>query len=215
MILNNSGCISAGRSTDDDAGPRLGWRRRIFLVEASGNVEPLKLSGHTRTLETFCSQYRIKMEKFSTPQSTTLPNRATISTPFASPLFSGIFPGSPLMHSPERSLQHLEVIPPLSLDGTLHNQMLSGTILHSSQASPLGPRKLSTPVSYLNEKLQRSPQVGVVHLALQSDSAGLILTLVLRNLTFQILVSLSMQYVQYFYAIYFQCSRLVITIPMH
>ena len=126
---------------------------------------------------------------FSTPQGTASNTATKISTPFASPLFSGIFPGSPLKHSPELALHHLEVIPPLSLDGSVHNQMFSGTIAHSPQGSPLGPRKLSIPVSYLNEKLQRSPQVGIVHLALQSDSAGLILTLVLSNLTFLVLIN--------------------------
>lgn len=167
------------KSADDEVGPCLGWRRRVFLVEAWGSSEALKLSEHTRSLESFCSQHRIKLEKFSSSYGASS-TAASISTPFASPLFSGSFPGSPLLlHSPELGLHHLghpEVVPPLSLDGGGQSQFLSGMISHSPQRSPpLGPRQLSVPVSLLNEQLQRSPQVGIVHLALQSDSAGLIL----------------------------------------
>lgn len=151
------------------------------MVEAWGSSEMLKLSGHIRSLESFCSKHRIKLEKFNNTHVASGATAST-STPFTSPLFSGSFPGSPLLHSPELGLHHLghsEVVPPLSLDGGGPIQLLSGNVSQSSLASPtLIPRQLSVPVSSLNEKLQRSPQVGIVHLALQSDSAGLILGLV-------------------------------------
>eukprot|EP00250_Pteridium_aquilinum_P010694 c19570_g1_i2 orf=492-3833(-) len=160
---------------DVEVGPCLGWRRRVFLVEAWGTVEALKLSGHIRSLESFCSRHRIKLEKFNGTQVASCA-AASVSTPFTSPLFSSSFPGSPLLHSPELGLHHLghsEIVPPLSLDGGGQSQL---NVSQSSLISPaLGPRQLSVPVSSLNEKLQRSPQVGIIHLALQSDSVGLIL----------------------------------------
>ncbi|KAH7298485.1 hypothetical protein KP509_25G046000 [Ceratopteris richardii] len=161
---------------EDEGGACLGWRRRVFLVEASGNTEALKLSGHIRSLEIFCSQHRIKLEKFAGTQVASGTGTSR-STPFTSPLFSGSFPGSPLMHSPELSFHHIgnsERVPPLSLDGGAQNY-LSGNALQSPLVSPLGPRQLAPLVSSLNEKLQKSPQVGIIHLALESDSAGLIL----------------------------------------
>lgn len=165
-------------SMGDGAGPFLGWRRRVFLAEAWGSSEFLKLSGHIRSLESFCARHIIKLENFSSSFGASNA-AASSSTPFASPLFSGSFPGSPLLHSPELGLHqwgHPEFVPPLSLDGG-QSHLLSGKMPHSPQKSPsLGPPQLPGPTSLLNERLQSSPQVGIVHLALQSDLAGLILS---------------------------------------
>lgn len=79
------------------------------------------------------------------------------------------------MPSPELGFHHMghsEVVPPLSLDG---GQLSANASQSPLISPPLGPRQLSLPASSLHEKLQRSPQVGIVHLALQSDSGGLIL----------------------------------------
>ncbi|MCO5598027.1 hypothetical protein L7F22_052116 [Adiantum nelumboides] len=169
--------LPTNQSNEEMVGPCLGWRRRIFLVEASGSSEALKFSGHIRSLESFCSQHRIKLEKFAGAHVASVV-AATSVTPFTSPLFSGSFPGSPLLPSPELGFHHVghsEVVPPLSLDGGSQSQLSANASQSPLTSPPLGPRQLSLPVSSLHEKLQRSPQVGIVHLALQSDSAGLIL----------------------------------------
>lgn len=94
----------------------------------------------------------------------------TFQTPFASPLFTGSFPSSPLVYSPDigQRIGRIDLVPPLSLDGHL------GKTIASPPMSPRGLRQLSLPVKSLHEKLQNSPQVGVIHLALQNDSDGLI-----------------------------------------
>ncbi|XP_022723920.1 phospholipase A I-like [Durio zibethinus] len=61
------------------------------------------------------------------------------------------------------------MVPPLSLDG-----LQSGKTA-SPPKSP-GPRQLSLPVRSLHEMLQNLPQVGIIHLALQNDSIGSILS---------------------------------------
>ena len=96
----------------------------------------------------------------------------TFPTPFASPMFTGSFPSSPLLYSPDvgpHRIGRIDMVPPLSLDG----QSLKTAA--SPPKSPQGPRQLSLPVQSLLEKLQNSPQVGIIHLALQNDSLGSIL----------------------------------------
>lgn len=95
---------------------------------------------------------------------------STFPTPFASPLFTGSFPSSPLVYSPDigQRIGRIDLVPPLSLDGQL------GKTVASPPLSPRGLRQFSLPVKALHEKLQNSPQVGVIHLALQADTDGLI-----------------------------------------
>jgi hypothetical protein len=96
---------------------------------------------------------------------------STFPTPFASPLFTGSFPSSPLFNSPDigHRIGRIDLVPPLSLDGQ------QGKAVASPPLSPRGLRQLSLPVKTLHEKLLNSPQVGVIHLALQADSDGLII----------------------------------------
>lgn len=93
----------------------------------------------------------------------------SLATPFASPLF-GSFPSSPHVYSPDigQRIGRIDLVPPFSLDGQ------TGKAVASPPISPRGLRQLSLPVRLLHEKLQNSPQVGVIHLALQNDSDGLI-----------------------------------------
>lgn len=162
----------------DEIGPCLGWRRRILLVEASQNPDLVKSIHHARSLETFCARHGIKLE-FLTRMSGTSRSAVPVSTPFTSPLFTGSFPTSPLLYSPEVGLQQLsrlDLVPPLSLDGGQSQvQLASGKASFSPPRSPpLGPRQFSGPLLALQEKLQSSHQVGIVHFALQCDSLGLI-----------------------------------------
>ncbi|KAI5081182.1 hypothetical protein GOP47_0004365 [Adiantum capillus-veneris] len=175
--LRHAPLPSKQSNEEEVVGACLGWRRRVFLVEAWGSSETLKLSGHIHSLESFCSHHRIKLEKFVGAHVASSA-AASSATPFTSPLFTGSFPGSPLLPSPELGFHHVghpEVVPPLSLDGGGQSQVSVNASQSPLTSPPLGPRQLSLPVSSLHEKLQRSPQVGIVHLALQSDSAGLIL----------------------------------------
>lgn len=161
----------------DEIGPCLGWRRRILLVEACQSPDLVKSINHARSLETFCTRHGIKLE-FLTRMSAISRSAVHVSTPFTSPLFTGSFPTSPLLYSPEVSLQQLsrlDLVPPLSLDGGQSQVQLSGKATNSPPRSPpLGPRQFSGPLLALQEKLQSSHQVGIVHFALQCDSLGLI-----------------------------------------
>ncbi|KAK8470847.1 hypothetical protein PHAVU_003G077100 [Phaseolus vulgaris] len=160
-------------SLEGTNGPTLGWRRNVLLVEASHNPDSGKVIHHARELESFCARNGIRLSFIQglsgivkTVPSTTFP------TPFASPLFTGSFPSSPLMYSPDlgQRIGRIDLVPPLSLDGQL------GKTVASPPMSPRGLRQLSFPVKSLHEKLQNSPQVGVIHLSLQNDSNGLIVS---------------------------------------
>lgn len=115
---------------------------------------------------------------------------ASFPTPFASPLF-GSFPSSPRVYSPNigQRIGRIDLVPSLSLDGQ------PGKSFASPPISPRGLRQLSLPVQLLHEKLQNSPQVGVIHLALQNDSDGLIV----RYLPLYILKSFSLVLVLFLY----------------
>ncbi|KAF3965203.1 hypothetical protein ACB098_05G177400 [Castanea mollissima] len=164
---------SKGSSADVN-GPSLGWRRNVLLVEASHSPDSGRTVHHARALESFCSRNGIRLSLLQgisgivkTVPATTFP------TPFASPLFTGSFPSSPLLYSPDFGPQRvgrIDMVPPLSLDGQ------SGKAAVSPPKSPSGPRQLSLPVRSLHEKLQNSPQVGIIHLSLQNDSIGSILS---------------------------------------
>ncbi|XP_031494059.1 phospholipase A I isoform X1 [Nymphaea colorata] len=162
----------------DDASPCLGWRRTVLLLESSQDPDSAKATHHARALETFCSRKGIRLSMMnrmcvSSKAATAFP------TPFTSPLFNGSFPSSPLTYSPEFGHQRanrMDLIPPLSLDG-LQSQAATGKVSISPPDTPSsGPRQLSVLVQSLHEKLQNLPQVGIVHLALENDSVGSILS---------------------------------------
>lgn len=161
-------------SAADENSPSLGWRRNVLLIEASHSPDAGKVMHHARELEAFCSKngIRISLMQGTSGDSKTVPS-STFPTPFTSPLFTGSFPSSPLLYSPDvgpQRLGRIDMVPPLSLDGHL------GKGAAFTPESPSGPRELSSPVRTLHEKLQNSPQVGIVHLALQNDSLGSILS---------------------------------------
>ncbi|PSS04704.1 Phospholipase A I like [Actinidia chinensis var. chinensis] len=154
--------------------PSLGWRRNVLLVEASHSLDSGRVFHHARSLETFCSQNGIRISVVNgisgTPKA--VPG-TTFPTPFASPLFTGSFPSSPLLYSPDvgpHRIGRIDLVPPLSLDGFLAKTVAS------PPESPPKPRQFSLHVRSLHEKLQNSPQVGIVHLALQNDTSGAILS---------------------------------------
>lgn len=133
----------------------------------------MKSKVHTHYLETFCLRRNIRLELFnSVPEAPKV--QSHVRTPFTSPPFTGSLSGTPHVFSPDVGMHPLvrpEVVPPLSLDGSA-----LGKVSHSPPGSPtLGPHQLSAPVMALQEKLQASPQIGLVHLALHSDAEGLVL----------------------------------------
>ncbi|GAB4826615.1 Phospholipase A I [Ancistrocladus abbreviatus] len=163
------------RAANDGSSPSLGWRRSVLLVEASHSPDSGRVVHHARSLETFCSNTGIRISCVNGASGSLKATSATTFTsPFTSPLFTGSFPSSPLVCSPDivpDRIGRIDLVPPLSLDG----HQLGKTVL-SPPKSPSGPRQLSLPVQTLFEKLQNSPQVGVVHLSLQNDTTGAILS---------------------------------------
>ncbi|XP_047954768.1 phospholipase A I-like [Salvia hispanica] len=152
----------------------LGWRRGVLLIEASNSPDSGRVFHHARTLETFCGSNGIKLSlvngTFGTMKAS--PGSA-LPTLFTSPLFTGSFPSSPLVYSPDMGPQpvgRIDLVPPLSLDG-VHSAKSTA----SPPESPPKRRQLAVPILSLHEKIQNSPQVGVIHLALQNDTRGSIL----------------------------------------
>nr|XP_043620589.1 phospholipase A I [Erigeron canadensis] len=173
--LNSQQFLKAKGPNTGENGPSLGWRRNVLLVEASHNPDSGRAFNHARSLQTFCSDHGIRVSHLNAASGTlNKPDPGTsFPTPFTSPLFTGSFPSSPLLYSPDLGLHRvgrIESVPHLSLDG-FHSNRTS-----SPPESPTVPRQLSAPVRLLLEKLQSSPQVGVVHLALQNDTTGSILS---------------------------------------
>ncbi|PIN21146.1 Intracellular membrane-bound Ca2+-independent phospholipase A2 [Handroanthus impetiginosus] len=153
----------------------LGWRRGVLLVEASNSPDSGRVFHHARTLETFCASNGIRLSLASGASGTikAAPGSA-VPTPFTSPLFTGSFPSTPLIYSPDIGPQRagrIDLVPPLSLDG-FHSAKSTA----SPPESPPKRRQLSMPVLSLHEKIQNSTQAGVVHLALQNDTRGSILS---------------------------------------
>ncbi|KAL9236627.1 hypothetical protein vseg_011271 [Gypsophila vaccaria] len=166
--------LSRPKSENDEGSPSLGWRRNVLLVEASNSPDSGRIVHHARSLETFCSHSGIRLDTVTGIPNPPKPFSGTsISSPFASPMFTGSFPSSPRFYSPDiaQRVGRIDLVPPLSLDG--HQPSKSNS---PPQVSPSGPRQLSLPVQSLFHKLKNSPQVGVVHLALQIDTTGAILS---------------------------------------
>ncbi|KAE8808992.1 phospholipase A I [Hordeum vulgare] len=162
--------LSSSKSGLSESNPTLGWRRVVLLVEASFSPDFGKKINHTRSLEAFCSQNGIRLTLMNSTSGFGNPTTA-LPTPITSPLFTGSFPSSPLLYSPEgtQRIGRIDLVPPLSLDG--HPLMKS-----SPPTSPIKSWQPSGHVRSLYDKLQNMPQVGVIHLALQNDSTGSILS---------------------------------------
>lgn len=130
------------------------------------------MTRHAQALDSFCTQHGIRLSRMQGLSGTVKANPATaFPTPVTSPMFTGSFPSTPHVYSPDygQRIGRIDLIPPLSLDGPM------GKITASPPVSPRGLRQLPLPVQLLHEKLQNSPQVGVIHLALQNDIDGLIM----------------------------------------
>ncbi|CAK7351091.1 unnamed protein product [Dovyalis caffra] len=170
-IMKSQQFSKAKVSNADESSPSLGWRRNVLLVEALQSPDSGRVVHHARALESFCSRNAIRLSLMHAASgiARTMP-KGTFPSPFASPLITGSFPSSPLLFSPDFGSQRsgrIDMVPPLSLDGK--------TAL-SPPMSPSKHRQLSLPVRSLHEKLQNSPQVGIIHLSLQNDSSGSILS---------------------------------------
>ncbi|KAK9092096.1 hypothetical protein Syun_027007 [Stephania yunnanensis] len=157
----------------DENSPSLGWRRMVLLVEASQSPDSGRAIHHARSLESFCARNGIKLALINRMPGfgRSIP-ATTFPTPFTSPMFTGSFPSSPSFYSPEvgpQRINRIDLVPPLSLDG-----FQAGKAAGSPPKSP-GHRQLSAPAQSMHDKLQNSPQVGIVHLALENDVVGSIL----------------------------------------
>lgn len=144
----------------------------VLLVESSNSPDAGKTVNHVQLLETFCARNHIRLSLInSSTRISKLP--IAVPTPFASPLFTGSFPSSPLLYSPEsgpRRANHIDLVPPLSLDG---HQVGKASLAPPTSLSV--SKQPSVHVQALHEKLQNLQQVGIIHLALQNDSTGSIL----------------------------------------
>ncbi|KAL6546732.1 Phospholipase A I [Orobanche minor] len=167
--------ISREKRVSSENRASLGWRRGVLLVEASNSPDSGRVHHHARTLETFCASNGIKLSLASGASGTIkAASGSSLPTPFTSPLFTGSFSSTPLIYSPDIGPQRvgrIDLVPPLNLDG-FH----SAKSTTSPPESPPKRRQLSITVLSLHEKIQNSPQVGVVHLALQNDTRGSILS---------------------------------------
>ncbi|PWA63242.1 armadillo-type fold protein [Artemisia annua] len=153
-------------TTVGENGPSLGWRRNVLLVKASNSLDLKKNFNHVQSLETFCSDNGIQISLVDVTSATPKPLQ---ETSFPSPLLSGSFQSNPLDIGPRRTGGR-DLTPHFNLGGN-HTKKTS-----YPQESEVTPRNLSKPIQLLHEKLQNSPQVGVVHLALENDSNGSILS---------------------------------------
>ncbi|KAL0693790.1 hypothetical protein Bca4012_060970 [Brassica carinata] len=158
-----------------ESSPSLGWRRNVLLVEAQHSPDSGRVKHHARALESFCSSNGIKLSSLHATPGGPKPSPGTaFPTPFNSPLISGSLPTSPLLFTPDHGPQkfnRIDMVPPLSLDGG-H----AGKTVLSPPSSPPPKRQLYLPLRQMHEKLQNLPQVGIIHLALQNDSNGSILS---------------------------------------
>ncbi|KAF8051898.1 hypothetical protein N665_1655s0005 [Sinapis alba] len=162
-------------SNSRENSPSLGWRRNVLLVEAQHSPDSGRVKHHARALESFCSSNGIKLSSLHATPGGPKPSPGTaFPTPFNSPLISGSLPTSPLLFTPDHGPQkfnRIDMVPPLSLDGA-H----AGKTVLSPPSSPPPKRQLYLPLRQMHEKLQNLPQVGIIHLALQNDSNGSILS---------------------------------------
>jgi hypothetical protein len=153
----------------------------VLLVEASFSPDSVKKINHARSFETFCSQNSIRIALMNSASGFGKPT-TILPAQITSPLFTGSFPSSPLLYSPEgtQRIGRIDLVPPLSLDGHTTTKL-------SPPTSPLRSRQPAVHVQSLYDKLQNMPQVGVIHLALQNDSTGSVLRYASHALTYYFL----------------------------
>nr|XP_043611234.1 phospholipase A I-like [Erigeron canadensis] len=166
--LQSQQLFKANRPNTGENGPFLGWRRNMLLVKAS--TDSRKKINHIQSLETFCSGIGINLSiddvasgPLNTVQETSFPS------PFTSPMYNGGFPSCPLNTGTHKTGRN-DLRPNLSLNG---NYAVKSSF---PLESPTTPRQLSMPIRLLHERLRNSPQVGVVHFALENDSNGSVLS---------------------------------------
>ncbi|XP_068656988.1 phospholipase A I-like [Aristolochia californica] len=173
LITQHLTRTKASNSVLDENSPSLGMRRMVLLVESSYSPDSGKPIQHARSVESFCARNGIRLSLLNKIPGLPKPV-ASFQTPFTSPLFTGSFPSSPVLYSPDvgsQRINRIDLVPPLSLDG-----FQTGKVSVSPPKSPTEMRQVSIPVRSLHEKLQSLPQVGIIHLALQNDSVGSILS---------------------------------------
>lgn len=156
----------------------------MLLVEASNSPDSGRFFYHARSLEKFCSENGIRLSMTNGISGTNKTGPGFL-TPFTSPMFTGSFPSSPLLYSPDLGplrAARIDLVPPLSLDGSQ-----PGKTIASPPESPAKCRQLPLPILSLHDKLKSSPQVGIVHLALQNDNCGSILRFIFTDLLFPVL----------------------------
>ena len=129
----------------------------MLLVKASNSPDSRKTFSHIQSLETFCSGNAIKISLMDVTSAT-----SSSPPPLTSPLCTASFPSSSRLYGSDTA-------PILGLHGNLMEKS------YAPLESPTAFRKLSKPIQLLHDILQNSPQVGVVHLALQNDANGSIL----------------------------------------
>lgn len=159
----------------DDNSPSLGWRRNVLLVEALNSPDSGRIVHHTTALKTLCSRSGVRLSTLTgTSNSSKAMAGTSVSSPFTSPMFTGSFPSSPLLYSPDvvQRIGRIDLVPPMCLND--HEPL---RLTSSPPKSSPGPRQLSLPVQSLSNKLKSSPQAGIVHLALQSDTMGSVIRL--------------------------------------
>ncbi|KAI3510282.1 hypothetical protein L1887_17152 [Cichorium endivia] len=156
-ILHSPQFLRSKRPNIGENGPSLGWRRYVLLVKASNSPDSRKTFSHIQSLETFCSGKGIKICLMDVTSAKSSPIQLT------SPLCTASFPSSSRLFGSDTG-------PHLGLDRNFTAKFCAPL------ESPTAVRKLSEPIRVLHDKLQNSPQVGVVHLALQNDENGSILS---------------------------------------
>ncbi|XP_057536725.1 phospholipase A I-like [Amaranthus tricolor] len=162
------------KSANDDNSPSLGWRRNVLLVEALNSPDSGRIVHHTTALKTLCSRSGVRLSTLTgTSNSSKAMAGTSVSSPFTSPMFTGSFPSSPLLYSPDvvQRIGRIDLVPPMCLND--HEPL---RLTSSPPKSSPGPRQLSLPVQSLSNKLKSSPQAGIVHLALQSDTMGSVIS---------------------------------------
>ncbi|KAL4562496.1 hypothetical protein LXL04_034702 [Taraxacum kok-saghyz] len=157
-ILNSPHFLKPKRLNIGENGPCLGWRRYVLLVKASNSPDSRKTFSHIQSLETFCLGNAIKISLMDVTSAT-----SSSPPPLTSPLCTASFPSSSRLYGSDTA-------PILGLHGNLMEKN------YAPLESPTAFRKLSKPIQLLHDILQNSPQVGVVHLALQNDANGSILS---------------------------------------
>lgn len=174
--------VSESETAEEQEKPTtmLGYRRRVLLVEGRRSPELSKPFRHTRSLETFCLRRGIKVDTIDcNPSQTAVSSRPLksnsippVQQPGSPVAGSQTTPSSPMKGGSEShpTTPRRGVSPEPDLDQLL-----------SPGPPPDGDRwggalQLAAPAQELLDRLEASPLVGVLHLALHCDRQGFILS---------------------------------------